>query len=215
MSDYIYTTDGELYHADELYHYGVPGMKWGKRKARPLSEVQKARRNVRDAKRAYSKSFDKAYNRAAAAYSPFKKHREANDRRWNDAANKAEKLRVAKGELKAAKKSAKTAKKAATKAAVKDYDKSFNTATKSQDKADRKWSDVQNQYKSLGKTRVTRALKATYGKSDAVKKYRREYDNWEKSQNAADKQWKDARKKYKKTGKTRAGRVVNNIRYGK
>lgn len=31
MSNYVYTNDG-LINADELMHYGVPGMKWGHRK---------------------------------------------------------------------------------------------------------------------------------------------------------------------------------------
>lgn len=34
MSNYIYTNDGSIVSEDELKHYGVPGMKWGKRMAR-------------------------------------------------------------------------------------------------------------------------------------------------------------------------------------
>lgn len=58
----------------------------------------------KSAKRDYNKSFNKAYNRAAAAYSPIKKYRDANDARWEDAENKAKQADKARKEYKAAKK---------------------------------------------------------------------------------------------------------------
>lgn len=104
MSDYIL-------HNGELYHHGVKGMKWGVRKKR-ISDVDVAKSSYRSAKKAYNKSFNKAYNRAVAAYSPFKKHRQANDARWEDAANKAEALNKAKSTYKKVKATAKAKAKA-------------------------------------------------------------------------------------------------------
>lgn len=101
------------YCDDELMHYGVKGMKWGVRRARPQTAVDSARANYKTAKKEYNKSFNKAYNRAVAAYSPVKKHRQANDKRWEDAANKAEKLKEAKADYKKAKVEQKLNKQAA------------------------------------------------------------------------------------------------------
>jgi hypothetical protein len=39
MSDYIYTVDGEIVNVDSLAHYGVPGMKWGQRRARKADKA--------------------------------------------------------------------------------------------------------------------------------------------------------------------------------
>ena len=68
MANYIYTNDG-LINVDELMHYGVPGMKWGRRKNISLDgskkrAAEKARRQMISAKqnkRAKQKEFSKAY----------------------------------------------------------------------------------------------------------------------------------------------------------
>ena len=101
---YILTPDGEL------YHHGVKGMKWGHRKA--PSEVAIARKAYKKANKEYNRAFNKAYNRSSAALSSFKKHRQANDARWEDVVNKAEASNKAKNTLKKAKATAKAKAKA-------------------------------------------------------------------------------------------------------
>lgn len=103
-------------NSNELYHYGVKGMRWGHRKASYQNTAVKtgvsaqrqkylnAKAAKKTASRDFKKAYDKAYNRSIAAISPFKKHRQANDERWNDAFKKAEVSRNADKAYKDAKK---------------------------------------------------------------------------------------------------------------
>ena len=198
---YVYNKETkELYNTNDLTHYGIPGMKWGHRKARPVSNLDRAR----IARKQANKEYDKAY-------------RNANSLILNSQFNKADNQRRNKAMMDAAKKAnaADKAYKQAKKKAVSDYEKKYDKASKAQDTADKNWENAQKQYKALGKTKLTRMINAARGKSDAAKQYNKSYDTWEKSQNAADKSWKEARKKYKETGRNTVNRIYNNIKYGK
>lgn len=108
------------YNYNELYHHGIRGMKWGvrryqnsdgsltpagkKRYTGDKGELNRAKDNYKLANKEYSRAFNKAYNRSMAAFSPSKKHRQANDDRWNDALDKATKANEARDRYKAAKK---------------------------------------------------------------------------------------------------------------
>ena len=96
---------------DELMHYGVPGMRWGHRKARPLSAERSryvnAKATYKADKKAYSKAYDKAYSYSGRhLISQFvgKKQKAESDRRWKDVDNKATQLNKSKSTIKQAKK---------------------------------------------------------------------------------------------------------------
>ena len=89
---------------DELYHFGVKGMKWGHRKSLPTSslrnQVDSAKTTYKNAKKAYNKSFNEAYKHRAEAYSFSKERRKANDARWAKNYEDSNKLDSAKADYK-------------------------------------------------------------------------------------------------------------------
>lgn len=91
--------------SDYLIHYGVKGMKWGVRKQRPYSG---SRRAYKQANKDYSKAFNKAYNYSSThmvrQFIKGSKWQKESDRRWDDAANKAESANKAKAKYKQEKK---------------------------------------------------------------------------------------------------------------
>ena len=141
-NNYIITSNGDFIREDELYHYGVPGMKWGVRKKQYgesdiSSNYKKAKAAYKTAKKDYNEAFNKYYNKSYQAYSLSKKKRAANDERFADAINKANTLTEAKKSYKTAKearqqaiKSAKEIRQQAIKTTSEDLRKQASFAEK-------------------------------------------------------------------------------------
>lgn len=132
MSNYIYLGNGMVVSEETLQHHGVKGMKWGRRRYQnkdgsltPAGEKRynSAGDSVKDAKAAYksaTKEYNIAYNKwnakKLATYSPIKKHREASDKRWNEAMDKGKAATKAEQAYKDAKFKAKVDRDNATRA---------------------------------------------------------------------------------------------------
>lgn len=191
---------------NELMHYGVKGMKWGHRKKYYNDDVYEKKAAMKKA----SKEFDKAYSKAdhgrIAAISPLKKHRQANTQRWENVSDKAKAYQTAKADYK-------NAKKNSVKSAVSKYSKKYDAAEKASNIADKKWNEVSEQYRSLGKNRVSRMFNAARNKSDAAKKYNKMFDDASRASDFADQQWNEVREEYRKTGRSVVERIINNARY--
>lgn len=194
---------------NELYHYGVKGMKWGVRKKPEYTGQARGAYDrmvaAKQAKKSANKAYNKAFNKSSSFYGAYGP---ASKKRLNDTAAKAKAANKADAEYKKAKTDFK-------KATVKEYKR----VSKELDEADMKSFEsamaMRDAYKALGKNRVSRIINAAKGTSPEAKAYNKAADKALRDQEVYEKKRDEFEKAYRNTGRNYADRIFNNIRYGR
>ena len=194
---------------NELYHFGVKGMKWGVRRNRSSFVSTSGPKRLPGTYASDGNGWTAKAKRLPGAI--VKKDGYDKSRTPLGVASLTSKT-SGKSKQKAAANTPEA--KAALKRSVKEYGKQMDKANSLTEKANSEWATAQEMYKKTGKNAVSRVLNNIKGKSAEVKAYKRQYDKASGlSDRAYDEEMK-AREMYKKTGKTRISRVYNNAKYG-
>ena len=150
-----------IYVSNELAHYGVKGMKWGVRKDPERQGIRDARSNYRAAKKAYSKSYDKAYGFSSrhpiTQHIKKSKNYEKSNKLWGQVYNDLESISDTRKKLKSAKKDYKNLQKQKV-ATYKDLKKRTAEAYA---KEDAYWNKhVKPARKAMGGNPLTRTIRS-------------------------------------------------------
>lgn len=196
---------------DELYHYGVKGMRWGHHKSLYNNPVVTSKKRAYEAaKKEYAKSNNKAYKYSRmhpiGQYVSKKKKLESN-KLGMDVIDKYVAMRNAKKDYK-------TAKRNVVKQNVKDYNKSFDKSSSLSDRADKTTREAKRMYKALGKNPLSRIITAAKNETPEAKAYNKKMDEAIRQSNIADKSWEKTNELYKKTGYIYTTRLLNIVKYG-